>query len=148
MLKTHEKSRIRPVCGTRSVKAIEDIIIQLEITGQISDGHMIYLVETVSPADYDRETAEGRALDAQKRLQDEIANHEGEMDAAKAQIAALEEMLEQVRDERDKAREDARRSKEKNVAFYGALIECERIFGSLPPEIERLYKGEAERGYK
>lgn len=148
MFKTHEKSRIRVVCGTEKINGIKDTIVQLEITGQIRDRHMIYLAETVDPADYDRETAEGRALEAQKCLQDEIASHKEEMDEAEAKIAALEEMLAQARDERDKAREDARQKEEENTAFYGALVECERIFGSLPPEIERLYKGEAERGYK
>lgn len=70
------------------------------------------------------------------------------MKGVEAKIAALEELLAQARDERDKAREDARRSEEENTAFYAALVERERIFGSLPPEIERLYKDEAERGYK
>lgn len=148
MLKTHEKSRIRPVCGTRSVKAIEDIIIQLEITGQISDGHMIYLVETVPPVDYDRTTAEGRAAAAEAELEAETEAHKIEMDEAEAKINALEEMLAQARDERDKHREDARQSKEKIAAFCDAFMEYKWVFGSLPPEIERLYKDETERGYK
>lgn len=63
MLKTHEKSRIRPVRGTNAVNNIKEIIIQLETTERTSDGNMVYLVETVDPEDYDRKTAEGRAAE-------------------------------------------------------------------------------------
>lgn len=149
MLKTHEKSRFEVMNGNQIVKTSR-IVVQIAEEKLYTNGSRMacFLCETVDPADYDRETAEGRALEAQKCLQDEIASHKEEMDEAEAKIAALEEMLAQARDERDKAREDARQKEEENTAFYGALVECERIFGSLPPEIERLYKDEAERGYK
>ena len=61
MVKTHEKSRIYAVVGTDNVKNIGKVVLQMEATGQISGGYLIYLVETVSAEDYDRTTAEGRA---------------------------------------------------------------------------------------
>ena len=60
----------------------------------------------------------------------------------------VEELLEQERDKKERAREEARQRETENKALYSGLVECERIFGSLPPEIERLYKDEEERGYK
>lgn len=47
MVKTHEKSRIYAVVGTDNVKNIEKVVLQMEATGQISGGYLIYLVETV-----------------------------------------------------------------------------------------------------
>lgn len=149
MLKTHEKSRFEVLNGN-DVRNTSRIVVQIgdEKLYTNGTGMACFLCETVAPEDYDRTTAEGRAAEAEKCLRDEIEAHRLEMEGAEAKIAALEELLAQTRDERDKAREDARRSEEENAAFYGALVECERIFGSLPPEIERLYKDEAERGYK
>lgn len=149
MLKTHEKSRFEVLNG-RDIKNTSRIVVQIgeEKLYTNNSGMACFLCETVERKDYDRTTAEGRAEEAEKCLQDEIEAHRLEMEDAEAKIAALEELLALTRDERDKAREDARRSEEENAAFYGALVECKRIFGSLPPEIERLYKDEAERGYK
>lgn len=149
MLKTHEKSRFE-VLNERNVRDTSRIVVQIgdEKTYTNSCGTAYFLCETVAQQDYNRTTAEGRAAEAEKCLRDEIEAHRLEMEGAEAKIAALEELLAQTRDERDKAREDARRSEEENTAFYAALVECERIFGGLPPEIERLYKDEAERGYK
>ena len=48
MVKTHEKSRIYAVVGTDNVKNIEKVVLQMEATGQISGGYLIYLVETVA----------------------------------------------------------------------------------------------------
>lgn len=149
MLKTHEKSRFEVMSET-DIKYTVRKIVQIA-QGRVykdREGKSYFICETVAPEDYDRTTAEGRAAEAEKCLRDEIKAHRLEMEGAEAKIAALEELLAQARDERDKAREDVRRSEEENTAFYAALVECERIFGSLPPEIERLYKDEAERGYK
>ena len=66
MVKTHEKSRIYAVVGTDNVKNIEKVVLQMEATGQISGGYLIYLVETVAAEDYDRTTAEGRAIQQQE----------------------------------------------------------------------------------
>lgn len=70
MVKTHEKSRIYAVVGTDNVKNIEKVVLQMEATGQISGGYLIYLVETVAAEDYDRTTAEGRAAAAEKELKE------------------------------------------------------------------------------
>ena len=70
MVKTHEKSRIYAVVGTDNVKNPEKVVLQMEATGQISGGYLIYLVETVSVEDYDRTTAEGRAAAAEKELKE------------------------------------------------------------------------------
>lgn len=42
MVKTHEKSRIYAVVGTDNVKNIEKVVLQMEATGQISGGYLIY----------------------------------------------------------------------------------------------------------
>lgn len=70
MVKTHEKSRIYAVVGTENVKNIEKVVLQMEATGQMSGGYLIYLVETVSVEDYDRTTAEGRETAAEKELKE------------------------------------------------------------------------------
>ena len=70
MVKTHEKSRIYAVVGTDNVKNIEKVVLQMEATGQISGGYLIYLVETVAAEDYDRTTAEGRAAAAEKEMKE------------------------------------------------------------------------------
>lgn len=143
MLKTHEKSRIRPVRGTKTVSDIKEIIIQLEATGIISDGNMIYLVETVEPKDYNRTTAEGRAAEAEKSLQEETEAHKIEMEEAEAKIEALEELLAEAKDAREGMRKGAAEVQKENGALYEALVECRRIFGELPKEIEDLIaKGE------
>ena len=143
MLKTHEKSRIRPARGTNTVNNIKEIVIQLEATGIISDGSMIYLIETVDPKDYKRTTAEGRAAEAEKSLQEEIEAHKIEMEEAEAKIAALEELLAETKDAREGMRKGAAKVQKENRALYEALVECRRIFGELPKEIEDLMaKGE------
>lgn len=70
MVKTHEKSSIYAVVGTDNVKNIKKTVLQMEATGQISGGYLIYLVETVAAEDYDRTTAEGRAAAAEKELKE------------------------------------------------------------------------------
>lgn len=143
MLKTHEKSRIRPVRGTNAVNNIKEIIIQLETTERTSDGNMVYLVETVDPEDYDRKTAEGRAAEAEKSLQEEIEANKIETEEAEAKIAALEELLAEAKDAREGMRKARERTLNENQKLYSAIVECRRIFGELPKEIEDLIaKGE------
>lgn len=143
MLKTHEKSRIRTVRGTNAVNNIKEIIIQLETTERTSDGNMVYLVETVDPEDYDRKTAEGRAAEAEKSLQEEIEANKIETEEAEAKIAALEELLAEAKDAREGMRKARERTLNENQKLYSAIVECRRIFGELPKEIEDLIaKGE------
>ena len=128
MVKTHEKSRIYAVVGTDNVKNIEKVVLQMEATGQISGGYLIYLVETVAAEDYDRTTAEGRAAAAEKEL--------------KEYKEAFFETTDNLNAEKEAPQENAELRK--------ALIECRRIFGELPPEIERLLnneEGEKDNGY-
>ena len=98
MVKTHEKSRIYAVVGTDNVKNIEKVVLQMEATGQISGGYLIYLVETVAAEDYDRTTAEGRAAAAEKELKEYKEAFFETTDNLNAEKEALEELLEQARD--------------------------------------------------
>ena len=150
MIKTHEKSKLRTVAGTSRVNSSGDIILQIEQTPHISDGLIIYLVESVSKEDYDRTTAEGKAAAAKEELAAEIEAHKIEMEEAQAKIDALEELLEEARDAREGMRKAAAAVREEKQTFYKAIVECRRIFGELPPEIERLLnneEGEKDNGY-
>lgn len=143
MLKTHEKSRIRAVAGTLKVNGLYGVVLQIEATGIRNGDGNIYLVETVDPKEYDRTTAEGRAAAAEKELDDEIEAHKIEMEEAQAKIDALEELLTEAKDAREGMRNAAAAVREENQTLYKALVECRRIFGELPPEIETLIaKGE------
>ena len=144
MVKTHEKSRIYAVVGTENVKNIEKVVLQMEATGQMSGGYLIYLVETVSVEDYDRTTAEGRELKEYKEAFSETT------DNLNAEKEALEELLEQARDAGRNYRRKLDEATQENAELYKALTECRRIFGELPPEIERLLndeEGEKDHGY-
>lgn len=66
MKKTHEKSRIYTVAGTTKLKNPEKVVLQIEATGQRNGDGFIYLVESVAAEDYDRTTAEGRAIQQQE----------------------------------------------------------------------------------
>lgn len=143
MLKTHEKSRIRAVAGTLKVNGLSNVVLQIEATGIRNGDGNIYLVETVDPKEYDRTTAEGRAAAAEKKLADEIEAHKIEMEEAQAKIDALEELLAEAQDAREGMRNATAAVREENQTLYKALVECRRIFGELPPEIETLIaKGE------
>lgn len=143
MLKTHEKSRIRVVAGTLKADRLSGVVLQIEATGIRNGDGNIYLVETVDPKEYDRTTAEGRAAAAEKELTDETEAHKIEMEEAQAKIDALEELLEEAQDAREGMRNAVAAVREENQTLYKALVECRRIFGELPPEIETLIaKGE------
>lgn len=144
MLKTHEKSRFEVLNGT-NVRDTKRIVVQIGEEKLYTNpaGMACFLCETVDPEDYNRTTAEGRAAEAEKSLQEEIEAHKIETEEAQAKIDALEELLEEARDAREGMKNAAAAVREENKTLYKALVECRRIFGELPPEIETLIaKGE------
>ena len=150
MVKTHEKSHIYAVVGTDNVKNIGKVVLQMEATGQKSGGYLIYLVETVATEDYDRTTAEGRAAAVEKELEEYKKELFETTDNLNAEKEALEELLEQARDAGGNYRRKLDEAVQENAELRKALIECRRIFGELPPEIERLLnneEGEKDNGY-
>lgn len=150
MKKTHEKSRIYAVVGTDNVKNMKNVVLQMEATGQISGGCLIYLVETVTAEDYDRTTAEGRAAAAEKELEEYKKAFFETTDNLNAEKEALEELLTQARDAGRNYRKKLDVAMEEYTELYKALTECRRIFGELPPEIEKLLnseEGEKDHGY-
>lgn len=150
MVRTHEKSRIYAVIGTLNVKNFDKVVLQIEATGQKNGDGFIYLVETVSAEDYDRTTAEGRAAAAEKELEEYKKAFLEKTDNLNAKKEALEEMLTLTRDANDNYRKKLNEAKQENAELYKALTECRRIFGELPPEIERLLngeEGEKDHGY-
>ena len=151
MLKTHEKSRFEVLNGEH-VRDTKRIVVQIGEEKLYTNpaGMACFLCETVDPEDYNRATAEGRAAEAEKSLQEEIEAHKIEMEEAEAKIEALEELLEQARDAGGNYRRKLDEAAQENAELRKALIECRRIFGELPPEIERLLnneEGEKDNGY-
>ena len=150
MKKTHEKSSIYAVTGTDSVKNIKKTALQMEATGHTSGGMLAYLVETVATEDYDRTTAEGRAAAAEKELKEYKEAFFETTDNLNAEKEALEELLEQERDAGRNCRRKLNEAAQEYAELRKALIECRRIFGELPPEIEKLLndeEGEKDHGY-
>ena len=150
MKKTHEKSCIYAVTGTDNVKNIKKTVLQMEATGNTSRGMLVYLVETVAAEDYDRTTAEGRAAAAEKELKEYKEAFYETTDNLNAEKEALEELLEQERDAGRNYRRKLDEATQEYAELRKALIECRRIFGELPPEIERLLndeEGEKDHGY-
>lgn len=150
MKKTHEKSSIYAVTGTDSVKNIKKTALQMEATGHTSGGMFAYLVETVAAEDYDRTTAEGRAAAAEKELKEYKEAFFETTDNLNAEKEALEELLEQERDAGRNCRRKLNEAAQEYAELRKALIECRRIFGELPPEIEKLLndeEGEKDHGY-
>lgn len=143
MKKTHEKSSIYAVTGTDSVKNIKKTVLQMEATGHTSGGMLVYLVETVAAEDYDRTTAE-------KELKEYKEAFFETTDNLNAEKEALEELLEQERDAGRNCRRKLNEAAQEYAELRKALIECRRIFGELPPEIEKLLndeEGEKDHGY-
>ena len=150
MKKTHEKSSIYAVTGTDSVKNIKKTVLQMEAPGHTSGGMLVYLVETVAAEDYDRTTAEGRAAAAEKELKEYKEAFFETTDNLNAEKEALEELLEQERDAGRNCRRKLNEAAQEYAELRKALIECRRIFGELPPEIEKLLndeEGEKDHGY-
>lgn len=150
MKKTHEKSRIYTVTGTAKLKNPEKVVLQIEATGQRNNDGFIYLVESVAAEDYDRTTAEGRAAAAEKELEEYKKAFFETTDNLNAEKEALEELLTQARDAGSNYRKKLDITREEYTELYKALTECRRIFGELPPEIEKLLnseEGEKDHGY-
>lgn len=150
MKKTHEKSRIYTVTGTAKLKNPEKVVLQIEATGQRNNDGFIYLVESVTAEDYDRTAAEGRAAAAEKELKEYKEAFFETTDNLNAEKEALEELLEQERDTGRNYRRKLDEAVQEYAELRKALIECRRIFGELPPEIERLLnneEGEKDNGY-
>ena len=144
MFKTPEKSRFEVMNGTQ-IENAKRIVIQIAEEKLYTNGRGMacFLCETVDPKKYDRTTAEGRAAAAEKELVDEIEANKIEMEEAQAKIDALEELLAEAKDAREGMRNAAAAVREENQTLYKALVECRRIFGESPPEIETLIaKGE------
>lgn len=100
--------------------------------------------------DYDRTTAEGRAAAAEKELEEYKKELFETTDNLNAEKEALEELLEQERDAGGNYRRKLDEAAQENAELRKALIECRRIFGELPQEIERLLnneEGEKDNGY-
>ena len=92
MKKTHEKSRIYTVTGTARLKNPENVVLQIEATGQRNGDGFIYLVESVAMEDYDRTTAEGRAAAAEKELEEykkELFETNGQPERRKRSIGRI-----------------------------------------------------------
>lgn len=142
MKKTHEKSRIYTVTGTAKLKNPEKVVLQIEATGQRNNDGFIYLVESVAAEDYDRTAAEGRAAAAEKELKEYKEAFFETTDNLNAEKEALEELLEQERDTGRNYRKKLNEAAQEYAELRKALIECRRIFGELPPEIERLLNNE------
>lgn len=150
MVKTHEKSRIYAVVGTDNVKNIEKVVLQMEATGQISGGYLIYLVETVAAEDYDRTTAEGRAAAAEKELKEYKEAFFETTDNLNAEKKRWKNYWNRRETRAAIIEGNLTKAAQENAELRKALIECRRIFGELPPEIERLLnneEGEKDNGY-
>lgn len=150
MKKTHEKSRIYTVTGTAKLKNPEKVVLQIEATGQRNTDGFIYLVESVDAEDYDRTTAEGRAAAAEKELKEYKEAFFETTDNLNAEKEALEELPEQERDAGRNCRRKLNEAAREYAELRKALIECRRIFGELPPEIEKLLndeEGGKDHGY-
>lgn len=137
MFKTHEKSRfeyMRVDCMEKS----ERIILQVEQCERVSGCVQMALVETVSKADFDISTIEAKLAAVEKQLEDEAEAHRAELEEAEAKVEALEELLAEASDDRERMKITIGEVREENMEFFNALTECRRIFGELPPEIEEL----------
>lgn len=124
----------------KEIRNQERIVVQISDEKQYTSnsGNMWFLCETVDPKDYDRTTAEGRAAAAEEELAAEIEAHKIEMEEVQAKNEALEELLEESKDAREGMRQAIKNLQEENSELYDALVECRRIFGELPEEIECL----------
>ena len=137
MFKTHEKSRfeyMRVDCMEKS----ERIILQVEQCERVSGRVQMALVETVSKADFDISTIEAKLAAVEKQLEDEAEAYRVEVQETEAKVEALEELLAEASDDRERIIVTLGEVREENMKVYNALTECRRIFGELPPEIEEL----------
>lgn len=142
MFKTHERSRFEYM-RVDSMEKSERIILQVEQCERVSGRVQMALVETVSKADFDLSTLEAKLAAVEKQLEDEAEAYRVEVQETEAKVEALEELLAEASDDRERTIVTLGEVREENMKVYNALTECRRIFGELPPEIEELLgKGE------
>lgn len=129
MLKTHEKSRFEVLSGT-NVRDTKRIVVQIGEEKLYTNpaGMACFLCETVDPEDYNRTTAEGRAAEAEKSLQEEIEAHKIETEEAQAKIDALEELLEKARDTREGMKNAAAAVREENGSSRTDFLLIYKVF--------------------
>lgn len=137
MFKTHEKSRFEAM-DSETLRSTKRIVVQIgeNKLHSNSSGLAVFLCETVDPADYERET-----------IEDQLEAALEELDNQKAKAAALEEWLEQSKDNTKRVTDQLNRSNAENKKLFEALQECERIFGDLPKEIKELLEGGLDNVY-
>lgn len=137
MYKSHEKSRFEAL-STRQLREAKRIVIQIveHKMHDNGDGLAVFLCETVDPAEYERETVEGKLEVALEKLENQTAKAD-----------AMEGLLERAKDSQKEIAERLKRQIEENKKLLDALTECERIFGTLPPEIKELMEGDLEHVY-
>lgn len=137
MFKTHEKSRFEHM-RVENMEGTARIILQVEQCERVSGCAQMAIVETVSKADFDLSTLETKLAAAEKQLEDEAEAHRAEVEEAGAKAEALEELLAEASDERERMKITIGEVREENMELFNALTECRRIFGELPLEIEKL----------
>lgn len=127
MFKTHEKSRFEAL-SSEAVRNSERIIVQIGENKLHSNpaGLAVFLCETVAIEDYYHETIEGQLE---------------ELDNQQVKADALEELLEQSKDNTKRIADRLDRVNAENKKLFEALQECEHIFGELPKEIKELMEG-------
>lgn len=139
MYKIHEKSSFE-YCRADCLDTLQvqgRVILQIEQCERIDEGlKQMVIVETVCQTDYEKTTTETQIYEAYERAEE-----------AQARSEAFEEMLEQQRDWTRKKEVEIIRIGEENQKLYEALVECRRIFGTLPTEIEQLLGGDLNNVY-
>lgn len=139
MFKTHERSRFEVMNG-QQIRDSERIIVQIaeEKLYTNMQGVACFLCETVSKANFDLSTLEVKLAATEKQLKDEAEAHRAELEEAEAKVEALEELLAEASDDRERMKITIGEVREENMEFFNALTECRRIFGELMSEIEGL----------
>lgn len=139
MFKTHERSRFEVMNG-QQIRDPGRIIVQIAEEKLYTNMQRMacFLCETVSKADFDLSTLEAKLAEVEKQLEDEAEAYRVEVQETEAKVEALEELLAEASDDRERMIVTLGEVREENMKVYNALTECRRIFGELPPEIEEL----------
>lgn len=139
MHKIHEKSSFE-YCRADYLDTLQvqgRVILQIEQCERIDEKmKQMVIVETVCQAEHEKTTTETQICEAYERAEE-----------AQARSEAFEEMLEQQRDWTREKEVEVIRIGEENQKLYEALVECRRIFGTLPTEIEELLEGDLNNVY-
>ncbi len=127
MKKSHEKSEIVRRNNFDTLDKLSEngyIVLQVETMDQKSG----YLCEFVRKSDYDRTTAEGRAEEAEKKLNDERAAYEEEIRNLVANADAAMETAYQHRDKLNSLERENRdlRAVIAEIEEYGSIPESAR----------------------